>query len=176
MSDFTITYTLSPQQYAQGTAMAALALRADGKSKAVKVGITELVGGVLGMFFVKQNPILLLFVLVSIAMGVYSLCFYPIIFPRSIRKKSQRRFLQSPAANNPITITLGEDRLLSQLAEELTELDYSKLTVITAKEELILTSPSWSAVVPRQSVGEEQFTEFGRVLAAKPLVEKINLA
>lgn len=175
MPDFTITYTLSPEQYAQGASKAGLALKSEGRSKAVRVGITELVGGVLGMFFVKQSPVLILFVLTSLAMGVYSLCFYPLIFPRSIRKKSYQRFVKSPAANNPITIILGEDQLLSQVAEEQTQLDYSKLTLIRSEEDLILTSSSWSAVVPRQSIGDQEFDALNQALSQKPLAGMISI-
>ncbi|GEM_PF-6455216 len=175
MSNFTITYTLSAEQYAEGASKAGLALKSDGKAKAVRVGITELVGGVLGLFFIKQSPVLLLFVLISLAMGLYSLSFYPIIFPRSVRKKSYQRFSKSPAANNPITIILGEDGLFSQVAEEQVELDYSKLTAIISKDELVLTSNNWSAVVPRQSIGDQQFIDLTEALAAKPLAGKISI-
>ncbi len=169
MSNFTITYTLNPDQYADGASKVAVALKSEGKAKAVRVGITELVGGVLGLFFVKQSPILLLFVLISFAMGLYSLCFYPLIFPRSVRKKSYARFIKSPAAHNPITIIVGDDQLTSQVGEELRELDYSKLTAIKTSQELVLTSAEWSAVVPKQSLSDQQFTELTEALAAKPL-------
>ena len=175
MSDFSITYTLTADEYSSASVRAGIALKGDGRAKSIRVGLTEIAIAVFGSFFVTSaKPLYAVLIGVCFLMGVYSLSFYQFIFPNIIKKKTYDSFIKSASKDNAITITLEPLQISSTVAQSNTVVSYDKLTAIISPTEVVLTSPAWSAVIPKSSVNGD-FENLLEELSAKPLAYVIKI-
>ena len=82
--DLEIVYNLTPEEYSKYATKAGMALKSSGKRRASLVGLLEVATAIIGLFFYHRSLVYLLILMALGATGLYSLLFYPLIFPRPI--------------------------------------------------------------------------------------------
>lgn len=166
MDDFIVTYSLTAEQYSKSAVKAAMAIKIPGKAKAAKTGFTELVTAVAGAFLIpKAPPLYALLIGLIFLMGIYSLCFYSVIYPRRLKAVTIKNFNNSSASKKPVTLTLSSDEVSYSFADEKKSCDFLKATLLISDCEAVITTKEWSAVVPKESV--ENFSEIINKLKSK---------
>lgn len=167
--NLTVSYRLSREDYIKGSLLATRAVRSPGERKAVRNGMSELVLGAgmlgVGVWMKQTNWIYYLLTALMLGLGIFSLSFYRVIFPKQLER----------AAGKNYDKLAGGDFSLSFEANGIRGLDctktlfpYGTLTVTANEDYLVLTTKEVTAVLPASELGE-QFEVCREALEAEKL-------
>lgn len=165
-----IVYNLTAEEYSKYATRAGMALKSAGKKKATMVGFLEVITAVIGLFFYNGNLIYLLVLMALGSTGLYSLLFYPVIFPKTITKNTLTSYRRANPNGAPLTITFDREGITLLIGGVTKSESYRKITLLYCDEGIVFTSLNWSAVLPKEAVAE--FDELLEDLKAEDFIEQ----
>ncbi len=147
-----IVYSLSAEDYSKFATRAGMALKSNGKKRATIVGLAEIATAVLGLMFYNGSLIYLLALFALFSVGLYQLCFYSLIFPKTITSKTYLSYKRANPEDKMLIANFTDDFVTVEIGENVREASYPVITLLYCEEAVVLTSYEWSAVIPREAV------------------------
>lgn len=154
--NLTVSYQLTREDYIAGSLLATRAVRSPGERKAARNGMSELVLGA-GMFGVgvwmrQTNWIYYLLTALMLGLGLFSLSFYRLIFPKQLRNAAGKNFDRLESGRFELSF---EPNGIRGLDHTKTLFPYGTLTMTENEAYLVLTTREVTAVLPASELGEQ---------------------
>jgi len=159
---FCFTYHISLENYRDFNMMLVEYSMGKSKRKMRIFGLLEILVGVLllASCLFSRTPVHGLYYAMGTVLplvGIFSLCYHSLIFPRQMKKSIEKTYRESEYFSGSLTVTLYDDRAEDQSGHLKGSAKWEEISQVVESEQnfLVLMPGGKGLILPKEATGEE---------------------